>query len=108
MLAIGKPTTCLVGLSEPDQLDLGRAPAGHVGFGHGHFCLGASLARVQTEVALTAVFDRFRAWPSPPRPTTCGPPTRHLAVGIAARHTLTREDSAGAKSHWRRRCVITW
>jgi cytochrome P450 len=45
---------------EPDQLDLGRAPAGHLGFGYGpHFCRGFSLARVQTEVALTAVFDRF-------------------------------------------------
>ncbi|KOG91584.1 hypothetical protein ADK38_02340, partial [Streptomyces varsoviensis] len=35
-------------------------PAGHLGFSHGpHFCLGASLARVQTEAALTALLRRF-------------------------------------------------
>jgi cytochrome P450 len=44
-----------------DRLDVGR-PAGpaQLGFAHGpHFCLGASLARVQTEVALTALLRRF-------------------------------------------------
>ncbi|MGI8329256.1 cytochrome P450 family protein [Actinomadura scrupuli] len=48
--------------ADPDRLDLGRAtgPQGHLGFAHGpHFCLGASLARVQTEVALTALLRRF-------------------------------------------------
>ena len=47
--------------AEPERLDLGRVPAtGHLGFGHGpHFCLGASLARVQTEVALTTMLRRF-------------------------------------------------
>jgi cytochrome P450 len=45
----------------PDELDLTRpAGAGHLGFGHGpHFCLGASLAKVQTEVALSALLSRF-------------------------------------------------
>lgn len=46
----------------PDQLDLRRPsnqPA-HLGYAHGpHFCLGAALARVQTEVALTALLRRF-------------------------------------------------
>ncbi|MBP2337094.1 cytochrome P450 [Saccharothrix coeruleofusca] len=47
--------------AEPERLDLGRAAApGHLGYGHGpHFCLGAAFARVQTEVALTALLDRF-------------------------------------------------
>jgi cytochrome P450 len=48
--------------TDPDRLDIGRAPgpAGHLGFAHGpHFCLGASLARVQTEVALTALLRHF-------------------------------------------------
>ncbi|MEU4726030.1 cytochrome P450 [Nonomuraea dietziae] len=48
--------------TDPETLDLGR-PAGtapHLGFAHGpHFCLGASLARVQTEVALTALLRRY-------------------------------------------------
>ncbi|HEY0542748.1 MAG TPA: cytochrome P450 [Actinoallomurus sp.] len=48
--------------TDPDRLDIGRAagPAGHLGFAHGpHFCLGASLARVQTEVALRALLRHF-------------------------------------------------
>jgi cytochrome P450 len=48
--------------ADPDRLDVRRAPGGHLGFAHGpHFCLGASLARVETEVALGAVLRRFPA-----------------------------------------------
>jgi cytochrome P450 len=47
---------------DADRLDITR-PAGqaaHLGFSHGpHFCLGASLARVETEVALTALLRRY-------------------------------------------------
>jgi cytochrome P450 len=48
--------------TDPDRLDVARPaePLGHLGFAHGpHFCLGAALARVQTEVALTALLRRF-------------------------------------------------
>ncbi len=45
--------------TDPDRLDLSRDAAGHVTFGLGvHFCLGASLARVELQVALRAVLDR--------------------------------------------------
>ncbi len=45
---------------DPDRLDLGRDTAGHLAFGHGiHYCLGASLARVEAEVALGALLARF-------------------------------------------------
>jgi cytochrome P450 len=37
----------------PDHFDLHRDTAGHLGFGYGiHFCLGASLARLETRVVL--------------------------------------------------------
>ncbi len=46
--------------SEPETLDLRRSASGHVAFGHGvHQCLGQQLARVEMEVALPALFDRF-------------------------------------------------
>lgn len=44
----------------PDRLDLSRDTSGHLAFGHGiHYCLGASLARVEAEVALGALLARF-------------------------------------------------
>ena len=46
---------------EPDQLDLGRTPNPHIGFGTGiHACLGAALARLEADVALPALVTR---WP---------------------------------------------
>jgi cytochrome P450 len=45
---------------DPDRLDLGRDTSGHVAFGHGvHYCLGAPLARMEAEVALGALLERF-------------------------------------------------
>ncbi|HYN99830.1 MAG TPA: cytochrome P450, partial [Actinomycetota bacterium] len=47
---------------KPDLLDVRRplGRLGHLGFAHGpHFCLGAALARVETEVALGTLLLRF-------------------------------------------------
>jgi cytochrome P450 len=45
---------------DPDQLDIGRAAAPHVAFGHGvHHCLGAPLARMEMATAFPALLRRF-------------------------------------------------
>ena len=44
----------------PDLFDPGRAAIRHLGFGKGpHFCIGAPLARLEANVALTAMAARF-------------------------------------------------
>ncbi len=45
---------------DPERLDLGRDPNPHLAFGFGaHFCLGAQLARLEGEIALRAILERF-------------------------------------------------
>jgi len=46
---------------EADRFRMGRENIkAHLGFGHGkHFCLGASLARMETRVAIRALVERF-------------------------------------------------
>ncbi|MEV0927883.1 cytochrome P450 [Streptomyces spongiicola] len=55
---------------DPDVFDVRRpGTAAHIGFGHGgHYCLGAPLARLETQLALSGLFTRFpRIAPADPR-----------------------------------------
>jgi cytochrome P450 len=45
---------------DADDFDIGRSPNHHIGFGAGlHHCLGAPLARMELQVSLPALLDRF-------------------------------------------------
>ncbi len=53
-------------VEDPDQLDVGRAAAPHVAFGHGvHHCLGAPLARMEMAIAFPALLQRFPTLAAP-------------------------------------------
>ena len=54
----------------PFEFRIDRAPNSHVGFGHGpHFCLGANLARLEVDVMLNAVLDRWHQIEATGEPT---------------------------------------
>ena len=47
--------------ADSERFDVDRNPQGHLGFGQGvHFCLGASLARLEARIAFEALFARCR------------------------------------------------
>ena len=57
--------------SRPEELDVGRRPNPHLGFGAGvHYCLGAPLARVEVAAVLDALRTRL------PTMTLAAPPQR--------------------------------
>jgi len=45
---------------DPDRFDIHRNIGQHLTFGYGvHFCLGASLARLETRIAFDELLNRF-------------------------------------------------
>jgi cholest-4-en-3-one 26-monooxygenase len=78
-------------LDDPYRFDITRSPNDHVGFGAGgpHFCLGASLARLEIGAMLATIAERL------PRLEVTGPPAKlrtlsshgikHLPVRLGVR-----------------------
>ncbi|WP_370615998.1 cytochrome P450 [Mumia sp. Pv 4-285] len=67
-VSAGQKVACLMGsanrdgavFADADRFDVSRDPNPHVGFGMGlHFCLGAPLARMELDITLTRLLERF-------------------------------------------------
>nr|MCW2728460.1 cytochrome [Aeromicrobium sp.] len=82
LVRAGEKIACLMGsanrddavFADADAFDVGRDPNPHVGFGMGvHFCLGAPLARLELQISIKTLLDRFPALQlageAPRRPT---------------------------------------
>jgi cytochrome P450 len=69
--------------AEPSRLDVTRDARRHVAFGGGiHHCLGAALARLEGEVALTGLLTRF------PRIELAGSPVRRPTFTLRGLQSL--------------------
>lgn len=56
--------------ADPDRFDPRRDATGSLAFGNGaHYCIGANLARLEAQIAVSSIFRRF------PRMTLASPPT---------------------------------
>ncbi|GAA3690285.1 cytochrome P450 [Nonomuraea antimicrobica] len=89
---------------DPDRFDPDRADNRHLGFGSGvHYCYGAPLARVEAQIALSALARRLVN----PRLVTDPPPYRPSPTLRGPRHLLVDYDAvvpaAGAASGATRR-----
>jgi cytochrome P450 family 142 subfamily A polypeptide 1 len=82
---------------DPDRFDVGRSPNEHIAFGFGaHFCLGATLARLELRNSFDRLLDRLPDLES----ATAQPPPRSI-TGISempVRFTPTRVSDRASRS----------
>ncbi|MFD7614512.1 cytochrome P450 [Streptomyces sp. NPDC059828] len=70
LIMLGTANRDAEAFSQPDRLDDRREIRRHLGFGYGaHYCLGAGLARLETQIALNALFAKWSTlrFAEPPR-----------------------------------------
>ena len=64
---------------DPDRFDVTRDPNDHLAFGEGiHFCIGSPLARLEAQIAFSAMLERF------PKLRLCDPGATYFLRGLAA------------------------
>jgi cytochrome P450 len=69
--------------ADPDSFDITRSPNPHLGFGMGiHYCLGAPLARIEVQAALSSLARKL------PTATLAGRPRRRTEFVIRGLHDL--------------------
>ncbi|MEV0677080.1 cytochrome P450 [Actinosynnema sp. NPDC050436] len=74
--------------ADPDVLDVGRTPNAHLGFGMGiHYCLGAPLARIEVQAALSALTRKL------PGAVVAAEPRRRAEFVIRGLHELLLGES---------------
>ncbi|MFE5969622.1 cytochrome P450 [Streptomyces sp. NPDC056463] len=62
MLSLASANRDPVRFPDPDRLDVDRREGGHLALGHGiHYCVGAPLARLETQIAVSTLLRRFPA-----------------------------------------------
>jgi pimeloyl-[acyl-carrier protein] synthase len=84
LLVIASANRDAAAFPDPARLDLGRSPNPHLSFGGGpHYCIGASLARLELRVALRALAQRL-----PADARFAGPVTRRPSFTIRGLSTL--------------------
>ncbi|MFF8288897.1 cytochrome P450 [Streptomyces sp. NPDC016309] len=75
LVAVGAANRDALKFGAPGTLDITRTGVQHLGFGHGvHHCLGAPLARLELQEALSALITRF--------------PTLHLAGDVVWKNQM--------------------
>lgn len=74
----------------PERFDVGRSPNRHLGFGHGlHFCIGSSLARLESRVAFEELLGAM------PEFALAGKPRRWASVWLRSVGAVPLEFDAG-------------